>query len=196
MTDLRQSPLQHCATAIPFSGSFVMSCRQRAASSKSQALPPNTLFILREFPDLVFQPSDREPEYSRTSRRGWCGRSECARAEGSGRFADALANRRGRSNPLHQHGPHFTLGGDAWTGQGCGGDPSFEAPFYSTALTIAKASRPRRATRRSTKAFAIATRPGAARPRGGCSDRGICRVLSSDGRRNAGKQSERGVSPV
>ena len=56
-------PLQQCAIAISFSVSFVMSCRRRASSSKSQAARASTSFILREISrSLVFQPSDREPD--------------------------------------------------------------------------------------------------------------------------------------
>ena len=56
-------PLQHCAIAISFSVSFGMSCRRRASSLKSQAARASTLSILREVSrDLVFQPSDRDPD--------------------------------------------------------------------------------------------------------------------------------------
>ena len=56
-------PLQLCAIAISFSVSFGMSCRRRASSSRSQAARASMLSILRgNLPNLVFQPSDRDPD--------------------------------------------------------------------------------------------------------------------------------------
>ena len=51
---LANMPLQHCAIAISFSVSFVMSCRRRASSSKSQAARASTSFILPEISRISF----------------------------------------------------------------------------------------------------------------------------------------------
>src|SRR5271157_4389657 len=55
-------PLQHCAIAISFSVSFVMSCRRRASSSKSQAARASTSFILREISRVSFSNPPIEPD--------------------------------------------------------------------------------------------------------------------------------------
>ena len=46
--------LRHCAIAISFSPSFVMSCRGRASSLKSQVAQASILFISREVSRLSF----------------------------------------------------------------------------------------------------------------------------------------------
>ena len=55
---------------------------------------------------------------------------ECTRADCPGRLAFGLANRISRRDHLHQHGPHFALGGDAKIDAGAAAILSPGAPLY------------------------------------------------------------------
>ena len=106
--------LRDCAIAVSFSMSFAMSYQRLALSLRSQAAQASMSFILLKIsrawfsnlPILIPMP---------LSVAAWVKATgiECTRAHCPGRLAFGLANRISRRDCLHQHGPHFALGGDA-----------------------------------------------------------------------------------
>lgn len=66
------------------------------------------------FPDLLFQPSDPDPRGARQHRRlgGEERPAQSAPGHPPRRHRPGLADRPGRRDSLHQHGPHLALGGD------------------------------------------------------------------------------------
>jgi hypothetical protein len=78
----------------------------------------HVVHFARNLPAL---PSDLEPD-ARLSVAAWVKATAVTnmRAPCSGRLTINLANRFGRRDHLHQHGPHFTLGRDARIDQGGG----------------------------------------------------------------------------
>ena len=86
----------------------------------------HVVHFARNLRNLVFQPSDREPD-ALQSVAAWVKATRVTNARAP-MVLDAsqspwpIASADGID--LHQHGPHFTLGRDARIDQGCGGHPS------------------------------------------------------------------------
>ena len=119
---------------------------------------------------------------------------ECTRAHCPGCLAFGLADRISRRDHLHQHDPHLTLGGD------CGIDRRGRRDTPSGIAALSLRSVQTRRVRNGAEQSSLRPEPsrsqpelGSARPRSGCRDGAIRRILGSGYHRNARKQSERGV---
>ena len=119
---------------------------------------------------------------------------ECTRAHCPGRLAFGLANRIRRRDYLHQHDPHLTLGGD------CGIDKRGGCHTPSGIAALSLRSIQTRRVRNGAEQSSLRPEPspsqpalGSARPRSGCGNGAIRRILRSSHHRNAHEQFERGV---
>ena len=158
----------------------------------------HVLHFAREFPKLLWQPSDPEPAALR-SIEAWRAESGPVQPAAAGlarRAGGGLAGGRGRRDPVHQHGPYQPLGGDRRAdARGRAAARPRARRSISTAPTARRGWRPRRATRRSTRACGRAIRNG------GCA---TSRTVVAEAERNglapgggdadAGEQSVGGVA--
>ena len=131
----------------------------------------HVVHFARCFPRLVFQPSDPDPD-ARFSIAAWAKaerRRERTRAHCPRRVGTSLANRIGQRDYLHQHGPHFALGGDVRT------DARGRRDTLSRSAALSLRSLPTRRDRYRSEQPGVrpeSTRSqsdlGSARPRSGC----------------------------
>jgi hypothetical protein len=122
-------------------------------------------------------------------------RRECTRADCPRRVGTSLANRVGQGDYLHQHGPHFALGGDARTdARGRRDTPSRITALSLRSLPTRRDRHRSEQPRIRPKSSRSQSKLGTARSRSGHRDGTNLRILDSGYHRNARKQSERGVS--